>query len=518
MSGNAIQIGPFIGGLNTFSDITSIADNELSVCENFELDLDGSLKSRPPIVDRGQTFPLGATGNINVLGYYYGTGGVPYLLASDGLSSTYYFNGTTWNLITNTFAATAMAQFDQKAWLVAPYTGAAAGSRKGGYWTPSGGFVVQNNMPEGDTVVAHKYRLWISGGRDALSNPTYVYYSNILGSPLGTWTASPDFVNIGAGDGQSVVRVVVYYNNLVIFRTNSIYSFQYTTDPKAGVISLLVPNIGLSSKHAVATWENFIYFIYDERAYEFVNNRAQQLNTKVPFVAGNRTGIFQPYTVSVFNNRVIFSFWDVMYVYGLRTRTWTTWKSTSRGTIGTIIAAATDTEFEEAVVFNSTVSPAGSPRTAKTLHITDATTTETESFVCTAQTKNYNYQVNAAYKRLFWWGVDAIFRGQVTGTAIPVTFNTAVAWSQISTYTWSQLYNFTWEQPTSPSTAVQTIRDTTGLSAVRKFVKFMKALRFRQIYYKLEFTTDGSISTAPVRLFALMTYVKVHERVSKTVT
>jgi hypothetical protein len=57
MPGAPIQVGPFIGGLNTFSDATAIADNELTVCENFELDLDGSLKSRPPIENLAINFP-----------------------------------------------------------------------------------------------------------------------------------------------------------------------------------------------------------------------------------------------------------------------------------------------------------------------------------------------------------------------------------------------------------------------------------------------------------------------------
>ena len=514
MPGEAIQIGPFVGGLNTFSDETAIADNELTRCENFDLDLDGSLVSRPPIINRGITFPLQATGNINVLGYYYGPGNVPYLLASDGLSKTYYFNGSSWTLITNTFSAMSMAQFDHKAWLVAPYGSASAG----GYWSPATGFVADTNMPKGDTIVAHKFRLWISGGRDALNNPTRIYYSNALSSPLGLWTASPDFIDIGAGDGQSVVRVSVYYNSLVIFRTNSIYSFQFTTDPDNGVTSLLVPNIGLANKSALAAWENYIYFIYDDKAYEFVNNRAQQINLKVPLESGSRTGIFLPNAVSLFSNRVIFSFWDTLFVFSIRTRTWTTWKSPVHGAIGIISSAVTDTSNEEGVVFSSAIVPTGGTRVAKTLHITDAVTTEKEVFVCTASTKNYNYQTSSAYKRLFWWGADAIFRGRVTATATPVTFNSSVTWSQMASYTWAQVSNFDWSQPANPGSDIQTIRDTTGLGSVRKFVKFLKSLRFRQINYRLEFETDGSIDTAPVRLFALMTYVKAHEKVSKTVT
>ena len=517
MSGEAIQIGPFVGGLNTFSDPTAIADNELVLCDNFELDLDGSLVSRPPIVNRGITFPLQATGNINVLGYFYGTGGTRYLLASDGVSKTWVYTGT-WTLVTDTFAATAMVQFDYKAWLVAPYTGAAAGSRKGGYWTPAGGFVNDNKMPEGDTIVAHKFRMWISGGRDSLSNPTRLYYSNALSSPLGLWTAAPDFIDIGAGDGQAIVRVSVYYNSLVIFRTNSIYSFQFTSDPDSGVTSLLVPNVGLASKDAIVAWENFIYFIYDDKAYEFVNNRASQINLKVPFESTARAGIYNPYVVSLFSNRIIYTFWDTVYVFSLRTRTWTTWSSNTHGSIGPLITPVADVENEEAIAFSNAWVPSGNTRTAKTLHVTDAVTTETESFVCTAQTKNYNYQTSSAYKRLFWWGVDAIFNGTVTATAVPVIFNQAVTWTQMLSYTWTQSANYTWDQPATPGADVQTVRNTIGAGAIRKFVKFLKAMRFRQIHYKLVFETDGSISSAPVRLFALMTYVKAHERVSKTVT
>lgn len=514
MPGEAIQIGPFVGGLNTFSDPTAIADNEVAVCENFELDLDGSLLSRPPIVSRGITFPLQATGNISVLGYYYGPGAVPYLIASDGLSKTYYFQGDSWTLITDTFAASAMTQFDHKAWLVSPTDSASPG----GYWSPASGFVADANMPHGDTIVAHKERLWISGGRDALSNPTRLYYSNIVGSELGLWIAVPDYIDIGSGDGQSIVRVSTYYNSLVVFRTNSIYAFQFTTDPTSGVISLLVPNIGLSSKDALVAWQNYIYFIYDEKAYEFVNNRAQQINLKVPLESTNRSTIAAPYVVSLFSNRIIFSFWDVMYVFNLRTRTWTTWKSTVHGAIGWVVSATVDAEFEEALVFSSEFVPAGGTRTAKTLHITDTFTDEAEDFVCTMQTKNYNYQTSSAYKRLFWWGADAMFSGTVTATASPITFNQAVTWSQMLAYTWNQASMYHWDQPATPGTDIQTIRETTGAGSIRKFIKFLKALRFRQIHYRLEFQTDGSLTTAPVRLYALMTYVRPHERVSKTIT
>ena len=122
------------------------------------------------------------------------------------------------------------------------------------------------------------------------------------------------------------------------------------------------------------------------------------------------------------------------------------------------------------------------------------------------------------FKRMFWWGVDAVFRGQVTAIAVPVVFKTNPTWGQLLSRTWSVVGAQTWGSLVSDSAAVETVRQTEGSEAMRKFVKFRKSLRFRQIYFRLVFETDGSLSTAPVRLFSLMTYVRPHERVSKTTT
>lgn len=515
MPGDPIQIGPFLGGLNTFSDPTAVADNELVECLNFELDLDGSLKSRPPFVNIDVPLPLGATGNMNLLGYYYAAGGVPYLLASDGLSSTYYFSGSSWVLLTNTMAASAMTQFDNKAWLVA----AVGAANPGGYWTPGGGFIAEPNMPRGDVIVAHKFRLWVATGRDATVNGTRLYFSEVLGTtPF--WKVVPNFLDVGAGDGQNIVKVIVYYNSLLIFRTDSIYSFQYTSDPAAGQTNLIIPGVGLSDRDTVVAYESFLYFMYDDRAYEFINNRVTQINIKVPFIALSRTGLYKSFAVSVFNNRIIFSYYDTMYVFSMKTRTWTRWRSAVHGPIGKVVERVSTSDMNEAIVQSTRSVPLGGSRSAPTLLVTDGVTTAAEPMRCIAQTKNYNYEVSSAYKRLFWWGVDAVFRGEVVAVVTPITFNYSVTWGALRTMgaTWGLLLDYTWGQPISGTLSIETIRDTSGTGSLRKFVKFLKSLRFRQANFRVDFECDGSISTAPVRLFSLMTYVKAKERVSKPVT
>lgn len=513
MSGQPITVGPFVGGLNTFSDPTAVADNELVKCENFELDLDGSLVSRPPIVDKGVTIPLGATGNFSILGYYYAPGGTAYLIGSDGLNSTYYFTGSSWTILTNTISASAICQFNSVVWLMAPVGSA----NPGGYWSPSGGFVADANMPKGEVIVANKSRLWVAAGRDAATNGTRMYFSKVLGT-VPFWPVAPDFLDIGVGDGQNIVQIVVYYNSLLVFRSDSVYSYQFSSDPASGAVSLIIPGIGLADKDAIASFESYLYFMYEDRAYEFYNNRATQINVKAPFSAVSRVGLYKPYAVSVFGNRAIFSFFDTMFVFSLNTRTWTTWFSTTQGPIGRIVQLAQVGQYSTAIAHSSRSVATGGGRTAKTFFITDGVTNDAEAMHCIAITKNYNYEAASSYKRLFWWGVDATFRSQVVAIATPIVFNYAVTWGQLLAFTWGTVRQYTWGQPISGTLSVQTVRNTAGSGSIRKFVKFMKGLRFRQINFRVDFTTDGSVNTAPVRLFSLMTYVSSKERVSKIVS
>lgn len=514
-SGSPIQIGPWVGGLNTQSDQTSVADNQAVMIENLELDLDGSLLSRPPFADTGAPFSLGTSGNLELLGYYYAPGQVPFLLGSDGLSTTGYFDGSAWHVLTSTFAATSFVQFNGLAYLVAPVGSA----NPGGHWSPAGGFVTDPNMPKGDAVIAYKFRLWIAVGRDAVANGTTMYYSKVLGTAGGIWVAVPDFINIGAGDGQNIVQLVVYYQSILVFRTNSVYSFQFTSDPSSGAISLILPNIGLSDKDAVASFQSYLYFMYDGAAYEFVNNRAAQINTSVPFKAGSSANIYKPFATSILGSRAIFSFYDTLFVFNITTRTWTTWVSTVFGGIGRIIPLISTAQYTTAIAHSSVAVATGGTRKAKTLSITDGLTTDSELFNCTVITKNYNYQSSSTYKRLFWWGVDAVFRSTVIATVTPIVYSFAVTWGQLlAGSTWSSLLNFTWAQPLNGTLAVNVTRNTSGGGALRKFVKLTGSLWFRQVNFKLIFATDGSVTTAPVRIFSIMTYVKVKETVVQTVT
>jgi hypothetical protein len=514
MPGAPIQVGPFIGGLNTFSDPTAIADNELVECVNFELDLDGSLKSRPPIEDLGVDFPLQSTGDIEFLGTYEVSATLNYLIASDSVSKTYYFNGTAWVLITDTVAAAGFVQFDDKAWLVAPV----GSTNPGGYWTVSGGFTADSDMPKGELIVTFKDRLWVAEGRDSTNQGTRLYRSRTLADPA-LWPTVTDFVDIGVGDGQNIVQLAVYFNTLLIFRTNSIYGLQYTSDPAAAVVSLVVPNVGLSSRYAITQFESDIYFMYDDRAYEFTNNRASQINVKTPFKATVTTGFHNDYAVSEFNRRIIFTYFNKMFVYSLRTRAWTTWESDTYGSLCKMAVRANNQDKAIVWTHANIAVPAGGTRVAPFLQITDEYASVQEPMECRIQTKNFNYQASSIYKRLFWWGLDASFKGTVEATAFPINQSFTVPWQVLfDNETWGSMLQYLWGSPQESSPAANTTVTEFALTFRRIFVKFLKSLRFRQIFFRIKLETNGSANEAPVRLFSLMTYVNPKQTVAKEIT
>lgn len=508
MGGEDIKIGPFIGGLNTFSDPAAAEDTELIELINFECDVDGSLISRPPIVPTGVNMTLGVTGNMKVIGYFITSAGTPFLFGSDGLSTTYYFDGSAWVLVTNTFAASAMCQFRDKAWLVAPETSA----NPGGTWDPVGGFVAVAAMPKGSCIVANKERLWLAKGKDTTSNGTRFYLTDIVaGNPV--WNGN--FIDIGPGDGQNIVDLTVYYSDLLVFKQGSTYRFSYDADPSVGIISRVSDNVGVSDINCFAAFENQLYILFDDKVYSFSNYNYDRLNIKVPLRANNPSVVLsEAASVSVWNDRVFVAFFDRTYVYSLKTRTWSEWKSAVLLNIGRIIAPPPNiagTEFP-AYTYSTT------PRATMLYTVSDTLSSASEDMVCSFQTKNYDYQTTQRFKRLFGWGLDGLIRTSVTATVLPVSYAVAVTWDQLANYTWDQIAGNTWDRPLDVSLAIADTVTTEGVTGGRKYIQFLKSLRFRQVAFRVVATTNGTVDQSPVHIYNLMSFVKDKEKVSRKIS
>jgi hypothetical protein len=163
--------------------------------------------------------------------------------------------------------------------------------------------------------------------------------------------------------------------------------------------------------------------------------------------------------------------------------------------------------------------PNAGVRAAHTLSIQDGFTNRRESIQCIAQTRNYNYEASTIWKRLFWWAVEATFAGSIEGTVVALNFTRGATWRQLRSQTWGALRTQTWGSLSSDNYQVNTVRATEGSGPQRKIVKMLsKALRFKQIYFRIVFNSDGTADTSPVRLNSLMTYVRAKQTVSKTVS
>lgn len=508
MAVEGVRLGPFLGGLNTASDPASIGDTDAAIMDNLELDLDGSLISRPPIVDLGT--PISEGSNLHLVGFFVNNDDTVYLIAHNTAKTFYYVNGA-WAEICP-FPAADVTQYKNKLWIIAPYGSASSG----GSWDPTGGFATVTDMPKGSSIVAHKERLWITLGPSSPDTSSRLYYSEV-GAP-NSWPGGGDFLNISDGDGQDAVAVALYYNELIVFKTRSAYRFAYSSSPDQGIVTRVTDSVGAASPRSIASYDNALYVIFSDKVYEVSNYNFTQINQKVPLTASSYSsaGRVDPVSISVWHDRLLVNYFGTTYVYSLKTQTWSTWSSSMEGfTLGRVlpIPLTTPDQKPDAFVANAMLGD------GKIYSISDTLAFDrTENIKCIFLTKNYDYQSPHAFKRLLHWGLDTFLRGNVSAKVTPIVYGLSPTWGQLKQYTWAQIGEGTWGRLLDIDISVNDAIEVHGGTGDRKFIKFLKSLRFRQINFRLEFDIDGTPTTSPVKLFSLTTFVSVKEKVFKKVS
>lgn len=322
MGGQALRLGPFVGGLNTVSDPTAIADAELAQSMNFELDIDGSLVSRPPFteIDGHQAW----TERIICIAEAIFSG-VYYLIGSN-VNGVYYRqsgDNQPWTLITNTFRSTAAVQYANTLYMVA----IPGSANPGGKWDPVGGFTAVAAIPKGMACAIHKERLFVVPGTLATSNASRVSFSNA--GNFETWGGT-DFIDVKQGDGTNLIDLTVFQDNLLLFKNKSTHVLAYDTRPTDAVLREISRTIGVDRQFNMVNYENQVYIFHGGWVYEIVNYDFNRLNTKVPFIIDDTSpSAFTSENVflSLLGDRLVCRFHRNVYVYGMRTRTWSEWES-----------------------------------------------------------------------------------------------------------------------------------------------------------------------------------------------
>jgi len=497
MPGTPVLIGPFSGGLNTYSEPTQIDDSEAVELTNFDIDLDGSLVSRPPCLSMPSASGLGG----RLLGTYTTTTGTVYYVIIDLANNLKVYDvssGAALYTIASNIECRCVVQYQNKLWVVATPNSA----NPGGTWDPVGGFTAVAAIARGDSATIYQERMFVSAGAQS-TTASRINFS--APGNFSSWTAGTDFFDVNNGDGQAIVKIVTYGGRIVVFKLRSTWTFAYDSQPSKGKSEVVAANVGIAGPNCYAEFEGTIYVLYGATLYGVVNWNWNPINVKVPFTVFNSVArsTNSNVSVSLLGNRVICRYFDNFYVYNMRTRAFSLWRFST--------ADFTPDYWMQYPIIDPTANMymyvAGSYDNGKTAWykmIDTPTYSSGETFTCSLLTKTYDYKVPYTFKRMFWWGVDILSKTQVNFVVHPTAYNIPIKWSQISNGVtkWSQLG--TWAKPLNLSIDVTDSVNTPNPSGTRMFMKLLKGLRFRQVSFRVTTTVNGTLATGPLKIFSLV--------------
>jgi hypothetical protein len=521
MPGQALRLGPFVGGLNRAADPVVIGDEELIDCLNFELDIDGSLTYRPAI----RVVEEGATDERLLIFGHVEFSEVNYLFATqDGKTFVSDDLGETWTELapgSNSRECITMEVYQNNVWLPATPDSANGGIS----WTVSGGAVAEDAMPRGIACVTHKNRLYIAPGKDATNS------SRLNFSEAGDFTDWPgtNFIDVADGDGSSLNNLIVYQDNLLLFKGESTHVLAYDLHPEEAILREINSVVGSHDFHGVVQHENTVYCLHHNNVYEIVNYNFGLLNLKVPFefdnsMPPNTSARYEDQHLSLFGDRLVVRFFNRTYVFGLRTRTWSEWKKTD------------DTSTIEWHIFGPLVRVHTSPGTGidsyfstysfdmndvsgyKIIKMHDEHTVidsegfGTHTFKCIATTKDYDMADPIRYKRLFWWGADLISGNTIVAGIKPITLIFSPTWDE-GEADWDEDEG-TWDNPEPGSFLITDSVAADLIFNTNKLVKFHKGLRFRKVNFSVQLETNG-LNTQQTKLFSILAIISTKQVVSE---
>lgn len=518
MPGADVKLGPFTAGLNNVSEIGTIPDNALSDILNFELDIDGSLVSRPAIIaDKasGATFA-----NLTMLGYAVDANNVTFLVCANATAgNTQMYNVATqaWTVIWSGLAS-GFAQYNNTLVLT-------SASAAGGYWDMGAlAFTSTPTMPIAAGIVLYQQRFW-AWGVQGTANATTLWYSNlnVISPPqsIYDWVTTSNFITVSKGDGQWITALVADVNALLIFRSGSTWQFTYPGAVANGTLRVLSPTIGAENQFCIVNYENYYLVFSAGFLYQFINYKWYPLNTKkVAFSrASLANGLQFNIRVSLFSRRAIVWYYGATYVYSIITQTWTRWDSptTHAGHFMMVPASSTTGDFRTALAVTGE-----NDATKKQLwRITDSVlqTLVGETMTCTIRTKAYALNQYGKYKRLFSWSAEIRSSSGVQGSAFPVALSVAsVTWDQMALTTWDVLALGSWDNPLVPAPVYQTNVAFPTATPADTVVRLLQGFRFLRSYYQLSLTADGTTKTSPARIYAITLVLAVEAGVSKQVS
>lgn len=558
-TGTAVQeleIGPFSGGINTYSDAAQIADDELVDCINFDLSLDGSLKSRPPWSLMKAIQGTNAT-QVDSFQLVIGTGtfeGFRYVIVTSshvaGAAATYIYyvdgpNAGTLAKITDGYHTKAH-RYVNDVYLVPDNTSPGRGAK---YNLTTGVVTIFANMPTGYASIIYKDRLWISGRATAPDNESRLYFSELI--DFGNYPGT-NFFDINPGDGDSVNELIVYQDNIVIFKDNSTWVLAYDTGPAQAVLQVINTDIGAMGPFCVDVYENSVFVLKYNQLYEMSNYDFVRVSVKIPFdydtafpeAPYNPAGqsFKYPFWCRIVGDRAVVRFYNRLYIYHLRLRGWTRWNSldpninyigpitrldnTNTGMKRGFDTYVAGTTLARNVDVNGVGAAGARNMYFKLFKFEDqyeGTNRENGNITplipgidiqLYVLSKQFDIGLSHRFKRLMHWGIDCYTGRRVTGGLFPFSVAYQVTWEQLETYFWHDLK--TWQRPIAAFPPVSQ-ESPPGAAINTRFLRFPKSLRFRLLQFEISMVTVGNTSDGPAYLYSITAFISGKQLVPKGV-
>lgn len=507
------------GGLNNVADATTLLNNEFGRIANLDVDVNGGLVSRPPIV---KVAPAPDANYMRLVGYWTNTAGTQHaVVASSGGTWICNLDTLVYTKITNVVASGA-AQYKGRLYICSK-------TEAGGYWNGAAFTQLSSGalaMPKGEQIQLFKSRLWLISA-EAGSERGRIYFSRIdtLGpSPTSTdeWETSLDFFDVSVGDGQWITCLRPGQNELFIWRNGSTFFFKYDSTPLAGRLELLNATIGSDNEHGVDQYEFSFLVLSGGRLYRFVSYNYYPLNDqqKVRLRPTTADGLEQTSGVSVFGRRALVWYGGTTYVLDLDQGAWSTWESPTTMVGVFKRRPRREDDLTPDVAYGWTASSDAALRGLYRIQdFFDATSTE--EIVCEIQTKAFDWEQPDAWKRIWYWSADVLTGRQVQGTLVPIMLDAFGAdWDEMEDVVdgWDGLELGTWDMPTSVSEIVDKTVDFAYGAPYRVNVTFPGIdQRYRRAMFELRLTNDGTTGTGPSRIVGLTFHTQVKGRIGELV-
>jgi hypothetical protein len=525
--GEATKLGPFKGGLHNSSGSGEfINDDELYELTNMEVDTDGSLVNRPQI-NLFNTVGITDMANWSFIGTYLPSDGRKFIVAyHPTIHRVSLIDTTTGQIAAGGFHdgtdAVCCIQYNNRLFVVA--TNQSAGG--GGFFdapTPASiTWTAVATMPRGEAVAVYRDRIFIACGiGTTTANSSRLSYSAVADGT--TWGVDGSFVDVVPGNGQKLVSVVRLGNDLILFKEHSTHKYTFSSDVRKFELNEVDATIGVPAINCVVVYNNnTIYNLHDNAVYELFQMTYTRISTSINMEQNSDLDLFakDQYGLTLHRDRLFIRYFKNLYVYSLRVKRWSTWVSTRKFSKVVVIPSATvglDTAY---------TTTASQAKSTEAYYFQDIRRTDdvgqgglVETFQGSITTKTYDFDTPQSFKVIFWWGIAVATSGKFNAALVIPNARKNMTYREAKTLyaTWAAAATAkqAWASNT-PITVLETILPTLGRYA-RKFIKLMKKVRFRQIYFTFVFDVigNGGIADASLRVYDLTVLIKQKETVVK---